>query len=239
MEFKNEYLGKLEDIMPTLPSKSVRFSPNLEDVKNIITMYCEDLCTLATISRKFNTNSHSIKRTLLLNNIQPCLVRKSVKVKDLISINDLVVPNGSGGANKGYKQSTLHVYKNMRAHLKYDVTIEWLIQFEDIEKLKFLNRSITKERNKVNFNSQSYIYFIEHFYNDSQFNTVYKNWLVNPTKWMKPSLDHIIPRCEGGSLSDLNNLQFLTWFENRCKCNISMNEWCTIKKSINEYLILC
>lgn len=24
MEFKNEYLGKLEDIMPTLPSKSVR-----------------------------------------------------------------------------------------------------------------------------------------------------------------------------------------------------------------------
>lgn len=40
---------------------------------------------------------------------------------------------------------SLSVLKNMKAHLKYDVSIEWLSKFEDIEKLKYLNRSLSRK----------------------------------------------------------------------------------------------
>ena len=35
----------------------------------------------------------------------------------------------------------------------------------------------------------------------------------------------------------LDNLQFLTWFENRCKNNMSQSEWDDIKTNIGLYLI--
>jgi hypothetical protein len=34
----------------------------------------------------------------------------------------------------------------MKAHLKYDVTLEWLMQFKDVEKIKYLNRSISRKK---------------------------------------------------------------------------------------------
>ena len=56
-------------------------------------------------------------------------------------------------------------------------------------------------------------------------------------KWLKPSLDHINPRSNNRSLIDLDNLQFLTWFENRCKTDIPQNEWENIKSKIKDYFI--
>ena len=38
--------------------------------------------------------------------------------------------------NLGLKMDSLSVLKNMKAHLKYDVSLEWLSKFEDIEKIK-------------------------------------------------------------------------------------------------------
>ena len=35
----------------------------------------------------------------------------------------------------------------------------------------------------------------------------------------------------------LDNLQFLTWFENRAKNDMSMDEWIDIKNNIKDYLI--
>lgn len=35
-------------------------------------------------------------------------------------------------------------------------------------------------------------------------------------KYKKPSVDHIIPKAKGGT-NAIENLQFLSWFENRCK----------------------
>ncbi len=37
--------------------------------------------------------------------------------------------------------------------------------------------------------------------------------------------------------NQLTNLQFLSWFENRCKNDISQNQWNLIKSNITEFFI--
>ena len=56
-------------------------------------------------------------------------------------------------------------------------------------------------------------------------------------RYSKPSLDHIIPKSKGGKLNDLDNLQFITWLENRIKNDLYIDEWNNIKNNIKEYLI--
>ena len=75
--------------------------------------------------------------------------------------------------------------------------------------------------------------FIRHFYYSDQFNCVYEAWIKSGKNvWYKPSLDHIIPVSKGG-LSELSNLQVLTWFENKCKFNMLQTEWEDFKKLTN------
>ncbi len=137
--------------------------------------------------------------------------------------------------NKGIKVSKEILYKNMKAHLKYNVSLDWLKQFEDVEKLKYLNRSISRERDKKGFTTEIYKQFIEKFYNDKKFNELFSEWIKTNDKWIKPSLDHIEAKCKGGTLL-LDNLQFISWLENRAKIDISQVEWNKIKSNINYYL---
>ena len=51
------------------------------------------------------------------------------------------IDNGYIPYNLGKKMDRISILKNMRNHLKYDVSLEWLDSFDDIEKLKFLNVS--------------------------------------------------------------------------------------------------
>ena len=43
-------------------------------------------------------------------------------------------------------------------------------------------------------------------------------------------------KANGGKL-DIDNLQFLTWFENRAKVDIPLVEWNKIKDNIGDYLV--
>lgn len=135
----------------------------------------------------------------------------------------------------GKKMSRDFILKNMKSHLKYDVTIEWLDSFEDIEKLKYLNRSLSRKRDCEGFNTEIYKQFIEKFYYDNNFNILFERWIKTNDKWIKPSLDHIEAKSNGGTLL-LNNLQFISWLENRAKVNIKQDEWNKIKNKINYYL---
>jgi len=54
-------------------------------------------------------------------------------------------------------------------------------------------------------------------------------------KLKKPSLDHIVPKSKGGSLF-VDNLQFISWLENRAKMNIDQDAWNLIKQNIDYYL---
>lgn len=50
--------------------------------------------------------------------------------------------------------------------------------------------------------------------------------------WYKPSLDHIVPKSRGGDNS-LDNLQYLTVFENLSKRDMTMIEWEEFKQKTN------
>lgn len=54
--------------------------------------------------------------------------------------------------------------------------------------------------------------------------------------YKKPSIDHIIPKAKGRT-NAIENLQFLTWFENRCKNDMSQENWNNLKSNIEEYFI--
>ena len=202
--------------------------------KKIIELYNVGY-TLRHISDMFNSNHHMIKRILIRNGIE---ITKRKTLKPYTDEHKQKVGAASKGRkcwNTGLKMSTEHVLKNMQAHLKYNVTLEWLSKFDDVEKLKFLNKSITRERDKNGFTTEIYIQFIEKFYNDKKFNELYFKWIETNDKWIKPSLDHIQAKSNGGSLF-IDNLQFISWLENRAKVDIEQEIWNRMKQNINYYL---
>jgi len=139
--------------------------------------------------------------------------------------------------SKGKKMPKSSIYKNMAAHLRFDVSVEWLLSFEDIEKLKVLNRCITCKGGRFELKTEDYKAYIVRFYHDDQFNSVYEGWLKSgKEKWKRPTIDHINPRANGGC-NRIENLQFLTWFENRAKCDMSQEDWDSVKANIKDYLI--
>jgi len=127
------------------------------------------------------------------------------------------------------------LYKNMRTHLKYNVSLKWLNSFKDIDKLKCLNSAIKRKRDYKGFTTETYKAYIEKFYTDKKFNELFNKWKETDDKWIKPSLDHIIPKAKKGSLL-LDNLQFISWLENRAKIDIGQDEWNEIKRHIGYYL---
>lgn len=202
--------------------------------KQVVKMYLEDKMTLRHISEQFNTYHHKIKRILKKNGIE-FERRKSIKPRTEEHKKRISESNkGRKVWSEGKKMTKDHVLKNMKAHLKYDVTLEWLMQFKDVEKIKYLNRSISRKRDCEGFNTEIYMQFILKFYSDIKFNNLYERWLETNDKWIKPSLDHITAKANNGSLL-IDNLQFISWLENRAKIDIEQNEWNEIKQRINEY----
>ena len=100
-----------------------------------------------------------------------------------------------------------------------------------------LNDVITKRSGRWDVSSEWYRSYIERFYDDDQFNIIYERWINSgKEKYKKPSLDHTVPKAKGGT-NDIENLQFLSWFENRCKNDMSQEDWDNLKLNIQEYFI--
>ena len=88
----------------------------------------------------------------------------------------------------------------------------------------------------VHANTEIYKSFIEKFYHQKKFIYLFNEWIKTKNKWIKPSLDHIEAKSKGGKLADINNLQFISWLENRAKVDTPQVEWSKIKSNINYYL---
>ena len=121
----------------------------------------------------------------------------------------------------------------MQSRLHWTVSIEWLLQFENINKLRLLNSIVGRDRVAAHYpNDDDYKAFIERFYYDDNFNRQYSIWKQTKNTFDKPSLDHIIPLSRGGGW-ELDNLQIISWFENNAKSNMTPEEF---KKICKRYL---
>lgn len=172
--------------------------------------------SLRNIAKKCNTNHHAIERLFVRNGvfIRP-RTRKPPKRKHI---------------DKKRAQ-----YANMMHHLRFDVTLDWLLQFEDFEKLSFLNQQITNRDKRFAETTKWYKSYIERFYFDETFNKLYQKYIQSgKSKYLKPSIDHIMPKSLGGT-NDIDNLRFITFFENMCKRDIHPDKWAEMKSHIYDY----
>lgn len=129
--------------------------------------------------------------------------------------------------NKGQKASVELRLKNMmgRMYTKLDLT-----EFADYARLKFLTYYLSKHRKELGLGDRRKMKFLRQFYNEPQFVALYEQWVAaGRCRWQRPTLDHKLPRSRGGKTC-LANLQFLTWFENRAKADMTEDEWAQFKK---------
>jgi hypothetical protein len=205
-------------------------------------LYVEERFSLRMIADRFESNHHMIRRILERQGVG---ISKHNRLRKEISqdVHDKMAENlksryASGELKiwcTGKKLTREHVLRSMQSKLMCDVSIEWLQSFTNFEKLRFLSRVTTRHRK--HFATEKYIAFIEHFYNDPKFNEIYDKWWENDcNKWLIPSIDHINPLSKGGSF-DLDNLRFITWFENKAKGDMPLEEWEEVKANISDYFI--
>ena len=139
--------------------------------------------------------------------------------------------------NEGKKAPIEALYKNMACSLRFDVSWEWLAQFGDINRLRVLNKCITPKAGRFDVNTRWYKSYIKKFYDDPPFVSIYNAWIASGKEtYRKPSVDHIKPISKGGT-NALSNVQFLTWFENRCKNAMTQKEWDGLKEHIQTYFV--
>jgi len=201
------------------------------DEAKIVKAYTEDFRTLRDIAAEHNTDHHKIKRILTKYGVTLNNSNRKRKPETEEQRRKIGLASRGRQTRLGMKASKELLYKNMVAHMSLPIELEFVMQFEDVEKLKYLNSVITRDRVKIHFDADKYKAFIKHFYNDKQFNEVYNDWLQDKQPYALPSLDHIIPLSRGGSW-ELDNLQFLPWCVNRAKNDFLPDEWERIK---NKY----
>lgn len=202
----------------------------------------DDICRLYTegytmrhISEMLGTNHHYVKRVLVKNNIEitPRPTKKPYSEERRRNLSKKRKRRRVHRKNVETSRETL--IKNMVNHLKYDVTEEWIDGFENLDKMKYLNHSLSRKRDYEGFDTEMYMAYIEKFYNDEKFNFLFDKWIATGDKYIKPSLDHIVPKSKGGALS-LDNLRFISWFENKAKGDILLDDWLKMKDNIQMYL---
>ncbi|MCP3683177.1 MAG: HNH endonuclease [bacterium] len=204
--------------------------------KLILETYVAGETSLRDVATLCQTDHHRVKRVLVKHGVEIVKAKKkplSEKQRDVLEKHKFKKGHKKG---LGRKCSKIALYRNMRSHLRWDVTEEWLMKFEDIEKLKTLHKMVSKRSGRWDCDVNWYRSYIEKFYYDDTFCKLFDNWKSNNQySWLKPSLDHIVPKASGGG-DNIENLQVLTWFENRCKWRLSQEEWDDIKSNISLYI---
>lgn len=186
--------------------------------KDLVCKMYKDGKSMRQIASEIGTNHKLISRILKGKNIQ---TRKPTNLR----------------GKKKFECDTERLYNNMATHLRFEIDYKWLMQFKDFKKLKLLNDVIASRDGRLDVNTDWYKEYLIKFYSDKQFNSIYNKWCLSGyEKYKKPSLDHIVPKAKGGT-NDLNNLHFLSWFENRCKNDMTQNEWNKLKSNIEEYFV--
>lgn len=211
------------------------FSPHMS-IKHqaIISAYKPGVTTLREVARMCGTDHHTVKRVLVSKGIK---IFKGKRGPFTAEHRRKLSESAKGRRSfwEGKKHPKRMRYANMLSHLRFDVSLQWLEKFDDIDRLKFLN-SCLRRSERYPSESAWYVGFIEKFYRDAKFISIYQKWLANSKcRWLRPTIDHVIPKSLGGT-HDISNLQFLPWFENRAKCDMTAEQWEKFKSNISFYL---
>lgn len=197
------------------------------DEAEVVRLYVEEGWTLRMVSDKLATNHHTIKRILVRNGVP--VVRKWFPRAYTDEHRRKISETSKGRTSwcKGLKLSNEACKKNMLAKWKSKMSLD---AYTDYPRLKFLTRYFYGKESKLGCDDDSRRRFLDRFYFDTAFNAVYDAWIASgKDKWHRPSLDHKTPVSKGGSF-DLDNLQFISWFENRAKCDMDQAEWDNFKE---------
>ena len=124
------------------------------DVDLIVELY-EKGDSMRSIADKLDTNHKLISRILKKSGVQ---TRRPKNLRGVKKFNCDIERN----------------YNNMATHLRFDVSVEWLMKFNDFDKLKLLNNVITNRSCRWDVSSEWYMSYIERFYDDDQFNKIYE-----------------------------------------------------------------
>lgn len=191
----------------------------------IINLYVDKRMSTRSIAKHYSTNHKRIVRLLKKHCIP---LRPSQQLQKWSAERRLKLSEAKRGWKspmKGTKQSEENRRKNMLGKVKKhdpDFTID---HFNDLDKYLFLSTLFSRERKYLMNDGTSRQAFVDKFYFDPQFNLLYLNWIASEkSKWAVPSLDHKTPISRGGRWS-LDNLQFLSWFENKAKAEMTVEEW--------------
>ena len=201
------------------------------DIENIINYYKTGRFSMKTLGSMYHTSHHRIRDILIENGIEILSKFRNINKENI----DYKIMYRT--SIRSYAYDKISLYKNMKAHLRFDVSLEWLMQFDDIDKIKVLNKAISDRKGRWGNDSEWYKSYIEKFYYDDKYNKIYNAYIESGfDDYLRPSLDHIVPKSAKGT-NDINNLRFVTWFENRAKNNMSLERWEYIKANIHRYLI--
>jgi len=197
----------------------------------IVDLYTVNRWTLRRIADCFDTDHHRIKRILTKHSV-PIQTQGQIP-KPYTDEHRRKVGLASRGRpawNKHKKMTETACRRNMAAKLKTSIDLN---KYPDFERLKFLTRFLSKHKQHIGYSDDVRQAFLDRFYFDLAFNTLYDQWIAHEQdKWYRPTLDHIEPLSNGGAWA-LSNLQFLTWFENRAKADMSIAEWQRFRQETN------
>ena len=131
---------------------------------NVIKSYIDDYKSLRQIAKENNTNHHMIKRILIKNNVKiDSKNRKRMPFTEEHKKKISESSKGRAGYWKNKKMPKESLYKNMYNHIQWNVELSFLMKFEDIDKLKTLNKMLSRDRVSCNFDTDKYKKFIEKF----------------------------------------------------------------------------
>ncbi len=198
------------------------------DENEIMELY-DNKHTIRHIAEIIGIDHHRVKRILLKNNI---ILTKRKTIKQKKECSDYT-RNLISLKNKGKKKTQLSEDTKKKITMsKKSLVLSDISEFENFSKFMYLAR-VTKKYKEINKDKFIYLSFIKFFYYDTNFNNIYDRWLENnKNKWYAPSLDHIIPISKGG-LTNMDNLRFITWFENKAKSDMHLMEWEKFKIKFN------
>lgn len=122
--------------------------------------------------------------------------------------NEVMVPTSYLSGNGNYTQMSCGCDRKKKAFLQtsnVNTSQKFIDTFDDFEKYLFIHKQITANgKRNYEYQQSQYEEDIKYFYDDIQFNAIYKFWKNNANRGntfydlAKPSLDHIIPKSRGG-----------------------------------------